>query len=179
MGIQGESVPRWYIVHTYSGYENKVASNLEKIIENRGLENVIFAVKIPTETVVEVSSKDGTTKEIERKLFPCYVFVKMLMNDETWHIVRNTTGVTGFVGPGSSPVPLSEEELEKFSIEIKEIELKYEVGDSVQICDGQLKGFVGVVNEISRDKTMVKVTAILFGREQIVDLPSDKVIPQE
>lgn len=108
MSLQNETTPLWYVIHTYSGYENKVATNIEKIVENRGLQNMIFDVRIPTETVVEKTEKEE--KEIERKLFPSYVLVKMVMNDESWHIIRNTTGVTGFVGPGSRPVPLTEEE---------------------------------------------------------------------
>ena len=142
MSLQNETTPLWYVIHTYSGYENKVATNIEKIVENRGLQNMIFDVRIPTETVVEKTEKEE--KEIERKLFPSYVLVKMVMNDESWHIIRNTTGVTGFVGPGSRPVPLTEEEVEALGVEVRVIEIHFSVGDSVRICDGPLSGFIGM-----------------------------------
>ena len=175
MSLPQESTPLWYVVHTYTGYENKVLQSLEKIIENRGISDLIQAVRIPTETVVELT--DSGEKEIERKLFPSYVFVKMIMNDEMWHIVRNTTGVTGFVGPGSRPVPLSEEEVEKLGVDPRVIEVRFAVGDSVRICAGPLSGFIGVVDEISADKKTVKVTASMFGRETKVELGSMEVSP--
>ena len=173
MSLPQESTPLWYVVHTYSGYENKVATNIEKIVENRGLENLILAVNVPIETVVEPGEKGD--KEIERKLFPSYVFVKMVMNDETWHIIRNTTGVTGFVGPGSRPVPLTEEEVLNLGVEVRTIEIKFGVGDSVRIIDGPLSGFIGLVEEISEDLKTVKVSASLFGRETKVELSSNQV----
>ena len=175
MSLPQESTPLWYVVHTYTGYENKVLQSLEKIIENRGISDLIQAVKIPTETVTELT--ESGEKEIERKLFPSYVFVKMIMNDEMWHIVRNTTGVTGFVGPGSRPVPLSEEEVEKLGVDPRVIEVRFAVGDSVRICAGPLSGFIGVVDEISADKKTVKVTASMFGRETKVELGSMEVSP--
>ncbi len=175
MSLPQESTPLWYVVHTYTGYENKVLSNLEKIIENRGISDLIQAVRIPTETVTELT--ENGEKEIERKLFPSYVFIKMIMNDEMWHIVRNTTGVTGFVGPGSRPVPLSEEEVEKLGVDPKVIEVRFAVGDNVRICAGPLSGFIGVVDEISADKKSVKVTASMFGRETKVELGSMEVSP--
>lgn len=175
MSLPQESTPLWYVVHTYTGYENKVLQSLEKIIENRGISELIQAVKIPTETVTELT--ENGEKEIERKLFPSYVFVKMIMNDEMWHIVRNTTGVTGFVGPGSRPVPLSEEEVEKLGVDPRVIEVRFAVGDSVRICAGPLSGFIGVVDEISADKKTVKVTASMFGRETKVELGSMEVSP--
>lgn len=175
MSLPQESTPLWYVVHTYTGYENKVLQSLEKIIENRGISDLIQAVKIPTETVTELT--ENGEKEIERKLFPSYVFVKMIMNDEMWHIVRNTTGVTGFVGPGSRPVPLSEEEVEKLGVDPRVIEVHFAVGDSVRICAGPLSGFIGVVDEISADKKTVKVTASMFGRETKVELGSMEVSP--
>lgn len=175
MSLPQESTPLWYVVHTYTGYENKVLQSLEKIIENRGIGELIQAVKIPTETVTEMT--ENGEKEIERKLFPSYVFVKMIMNDEMWHIVRNTTGVTGFVGPGSRPVPLSEEEVEKLGVDPRVIEVRFAVGDSVRICAGPLSGFIGVVDEISADKKTVKVTASMFGRETKVELGSMEVLP--
>lgn len=201
---------RWYIAHTYSGYENKVKANLEKIIENRGLQNVIVDVKIPVriisedpedvsavsediefegyETSEENAEADNTEKAVppakkitEEKIFPCYVFVKMIMNDETWHIVRNIRGVTGFVGPGQSRVPLSEEEVLAIG-ELEEktvINLNYKVGDSVKIVSGFLKDFVGVVEDISEDKKKIKVLASMFGRDTPVELDSKEVAPLE
>ena len=173
MGLPQESTPLWYVVHTYSGYENKVATNIEKIVENRGLHDLILAVNVPVEKVIETTEKGE--KEIERKLFPSYVLVKMVMNDETWHIIRNTTGVTGFVGPGSRPVPLTDEEVERMGVEVRTIEIKFAVGDSVRITDGPLSGFIGVVEEISADLKTVKVSASLFGRETKVELNSNQV----
>ncbi len=173
MGLPQESTPLWYVVHTYSGYENKVATNIEKIVENRGLEDLILAVNVPVETVVETTEKGE--KEIERKLFPSYVMVKMVMNDETWHIIRNTTGVTGFVGPGSRPVPLTDEEVIRMGVEVRTIEIKFSVGDNVRIMDGPLSGFIGLVEEISPDMKKVKVSASLFGRETKVELDSNQV----
>lgn len=173
MGLPQESTPLWYVVHTYSGYENKVATNIEKIVENRGLQDLILAVNVPVEKVIETTDKGE--KEIERKLFPSYVLVKMVMNDETWHIIRNTTGVTGFVGPGSRPVPLTDEEVERMGVEVRTIEIKFAVGDSVRIIDGPLSGFIGVVEEISADLKTVKVSASLFGRETKVELNSNQV----
>ena len=173
MSLPQESKPLWYVVHTYTGYENKVLQSLEKIIENRGIGDLIQAVKIPTEIVVEMTDKGE--KEIERKLFPSYVFVKMVMNDEMWHIIRNTTGVTGFVGPGSRPVPLTDEEVERMGVEVRTIEIKFGVGDSVRITDGPLSGFIGLVEEISADLKTVKVSASLFGRETKVELDTNQV----
>ena len=177
MGLPQESTPLWYVVHTYSGYENKVATNIEKIVENRGLQDLILAVNVPVEKVIETTDKGE--KEIERKLFPSYVLVKMVMNDETWHIIRNTTGVTGFVGPGSRPVPLTDEEVERMGVEVRTIEIKFAVGDSVKIIDGPLAGFIGLVDEISDDLKTVKVTASLFGRETKVELNSNQVAALE
>jgi transcriptional antiterminator NusG len=176
MGMPVDSVPRWYVIHTYSGYENKVANNINKIVENRGLSDMIFDVKVPTEKVVEISGSDE--KEIERKKFPSYVLVKMIMNDESWHIIRNTTGVTGFVGPGSRPVPLTDKEVEKLGVEVKVVKIEFETGDSVRIIDGPLSGFVGIVEEISPDKMKVTVSASLFGRETRVELDVSQVKPQ-
>lgn len=167
----------WYVVHTYSGYENKVATSIEKMVENRGLSHLIQDVKIPVEIVTETTDKES--KETERKLFPSYVMVKMIMNDDSWHAIRNTRGVTGFVGPGSKPVPLSDSEVEALGVEVHVIEILYAVGDNVRICDGPLNGFIGVVDEISPDKKKVKVTASLFGRDTTVELESTKVSPVE
>lgn len=134
---------KWYVVHTYSGYENKVATNLEKIVENRNLQDLIQQVYVPTETVTEI--KDNKKKEVERKIFPGYVLVKMVMTDDSWYAVRNIRGCTGFVGPSSKPIPLSDEEVAALGVEKKSVEVQYNVGDSVRIVDGALEGFVGTV----------------------------------
>lgn len=159
---------KWYVVHTYSGYENKVASNLATTVENRRLQDWIKDISVPTETVVEI--KDNKKKEVERKLFPGYVLVKMVMTDESWFVVRNIRGCTGFVGPNGKPVPLTEEEIASLGVEKKEIEISYAVGDTVRIIDGPLEGFSGVVNEIDREKNKTRVTISMFGRETPVEL---------
>ncbi len=163
------SEARWYVVHTYSGYENKVASTLMTTVENRGLSDMIQDVKIPTEIVTEVKD-DGSTKEVERKLFPGYVFVKMVYTDETWYVVRNIRGCTGFVGPSSKPVPLSEAEVYRMGVETRVVEVSYKVGDQVRIIDGPLEDFVGIVDELDTDKNYVRVTISMFGRETPVEL---------
>ena len=167
----------WYVVHTYSGYENKVASSIEKMVENRGLENFIFDVRIPVELVSDSSDKEA--KEVERKLFPSYVLIKMIMNDESWHAVRNTRGVTGFVGPGSKPVPLSDTEVEALGVEVHVIEVSFNVGDNVKINDGPMVGFTGIVDEISPDKKKVKATVSFMGRDTVVELDTTQVSPIE
>ena len=159
----------WYVVHTYTGYENKVKASLEKLVENRNLSDVIVDIQIPVEKKV-----DGD-KEIESKVFPSYVLVKMLMNDANWHVVRNITGVTGFVGPGSKPVPLTDEEVARIGVEVRVITLAYSVGDSIKIIAGPLTGFVGTVQAISDDKKKVTVLASMFGRETTVELNSDQI----
>ncbi len=159
---------RWYVVHTYSGYENKVATNLEKIRENRGMEDRILDIKIPTETVTEM--KDDQMREVERKLFPGYVLINMVMDDETWYVVRNTRGVTGFVGPGSKPVPLSDAEIAALGVAKKEISLNFKVGDSVTITDGPFDGFVGEVTDIDAENGLVTVNVSMFGRDTPVEL---------
>ncbi|MHC1696109.1 MAG: transcription termination/antitermination protein NusG [Eubacteriales bacterium] len=166
---------QWYVIHTYSGYENKVRANLEKIVENRGLSHLIEDIKIPVETVVEVN--DNKSKEVERKIFPSYVLVKMIMSDESWHVVRNVRGVTSFVGPGSKPIPLSDGEVEALGVETRVIDIRYSVGDSVQLINDPFKGFIGVVEEISPDKKKVRVIASMFGRETPIELDSDAVRP--
>ena len=162
------SEARWYVVHTYSGYENKVASNLATTVENRHLQDWIKDICIPTETVVEV--KDSQKKEVERKLMPGYVLVKMVMTDDSWFVVRNIRGCTGFVGPNGKPVPLTEEEIAALGVEKHEIEIRYAVGDTVSIVEGPLEGFSGVVDEIDREKNKVRVTISMFGRETPVEL---------
>ncbi len=150
--------PRWYVAHTFSGYENKVKASIEKIVENRGLGHLIYDVKIPVEISVTTNEK-GEQKEVESKVFPCYVLVKMTMTDESWHVVRNITGVTGFVGPGSRPVPLTDEEVEAFNIELRTDEFNFNVGDRVSIVSGMFEGYSGSLQEISEDKKQVTVLA--------------------
>ena len=164
---------RWYVVHTYSGYENKVATSIENAVENRKLHDLICEVKVPTETVTEI--KDNKKREVERKIFPGYVLVNMIMTDDSWYVVRNIRGVTGFVGPGSKPVPLSDEEVAALGVEKKQVEVNFEVGDSVKIIDGYLDGFIGVVEELDTDRNMVKVVVSMFGRETPVELELDQV----
>lgn len=199
----------WYVIHTYSGYENKVAANIQRMIETRGLQNLIFETRIPTELVVnsgeeaddydeapdavvydydDNDDEEGTPKKKktpvkrergpeERKLFPSYVLVKMIMNDETWHIVRNIRGCTGFVGPGSRPVPLSDAEVEALGVEIRVRKPAYEVGDSVIVVSGILAGSVATVTEINLDTGRIKVNADIGGRESAVELNATDVEP--
>lgn len=169
---------KWYVVHTYSGYENKVASNLEKTVENHSLQNLIFEIRVPTEKVTEVAA-NGKTKEVERKIFPGYVIVKMILTDESWYAVRNIRGCTGFVGPSSKPIPLTDEEVERLGVETRNVEVSYNVGDSVQITDGPLEGFIGTVEKIDVDKNHIRVMVSMFGRETPVDLELDQAEPVE
>lgn len=163
---------KWYVVHTFSGYENKVATNLETIVENRKLQDWIHEIRVPTEMVSE--TKDGKTREVERKIFPGYVLVKMVMTDDSWYVVRNTRGCTGFVGPNGKPVPLTEEEVAALGVERHEMEIDYQVGDTVRITDGPLENFSGVVDEIDLEKGKVRVTVSMFGRETPVELVPDQ-----
>jgi transcriptional antiterminator NusG len=165
---------KWYVIHTYSGYENKVAATIEKTVANLALSDLIQGVMIPIEKVTEIN-KDGEQREVERKVFPGYVLVKMVMNDETWHIIRNVRGVTSFVGPGSKPVPLTEREVEQWGAEKREIKVDYKVGDTVRVSDGPLEGFIGIVEEISLEKDRVRVTVSMFGRETSVELELSQV----
>lgn len=164
---------KWYIVHTYSGYENKVASNLEKTVENRGLSDLIQQVYVPTETVTEV--KDNKRKDVERKIFPGYVIVKMILTDETWYVVRNIRGCTGFVGPSSKPIPLTKEEVARLGMDKKSVEVSYNVGDSVVIIDGPLADSIGTVEELDLNNNCVRVTVSMFGRSTPVELELDQV----
>jgi len=166
---------KWYVVHTYSGYENKVAATIEKTVETRKLRELIHMVSVPMHEVTEVT--DSKRKTVERKVFPGYVLVKMIMTDESWHAVRNTRGVTGFVGPGSKPVPLTEQEVSALGVEKHEVLLSYDVGDSVKIIDGPLENFIGLVEEIAVDKNRVRVMVSMFGRETPVELELDQVEP--
>ena len=164
---------RWYVVHTYSGYENKVATNLEKIVENRKLHDWIHEIRVPTETVVEI--KDNKKREVERKIFPGYVLVKMVMTDETWHLVRNVRGATGFVGSGNKAIPLTDDEIAALGVEKREVVVSYQVGDTVKITDGALESFLGTVEEIDLDRSKVRVVVSMFGRETPVELELDQV----
>lgn len=168
--------PRWYVAHTYSGYENKVKTSLEKVVENRGLGDLIFDTKIPVEIVIE--KKGDVEKEVEHKIFPSYVYIKMVMNDETWHAVRNIQGVTGFVGPGSRPTPLSEAEVRALNLEGTEaaeaseqkISLDFAAGDSVRVISGLFEGYNGTVLSISDDRTQVTVLVKKGRRDMPVEL---------
>lgn len=164
-----ETKALWYVVHTYSGYENKVKANLEKIVENRGLQDQIHEVSVPVQDVME--EKNGQKKMVQRKVFPGYVLVKMVMNDETWYVVRNTRGVTSFVGPGSKPVPLTEQEAYNMGIErpLHEFE-PYEVGEAIKVIAGPFTGSVGQVKETNISKKTVVVKLSIFGRETPVEL---------
>lgn len=164
---------RWYVVHTYSGYENKVKMNLEKTIENRGLHDLINDIQVPMEEVVEV--KDGKKKITQKKVFPGYVLVQMIMTDESWYIVRNTRGVTGFVGPGSKPVPLTEDEVLAMGITEKVIDVDILVGESVKITSGPLENFVALIQEINVEKHKIKGLVDMFGRETPVELNFNQI----
>lgn len=165
---------KWYVIHTYSGYENAVKSSIEKLVIGRGMEDRILRMEIPMETVTEVTDS-GTVKDVERKVFPGYVLVKMVMTDETWHLVRNVRGVTGFVGSANKAIPLSEEEVLSMGMEKHEIVVKYKVGDHVKIMDGPLATFTGIVEEIEPEKNRISVMVSMFGRETPVELELDQV----
>ena len=166
---------RWYVVHTYSGYENKVASNLEKTVENRNMQDLITDILVPTEKVTEI--KDNKTREVERKIYPSYVFVKMVLNNDSWYVVRNIRGCTGFVGPESKPIPLSDEEVAALGVEKKNVEVSYTVGDTVRIVEGWLVGFIGTMQELDTERNRVSVTVNMFGRETRADLELSQVVP--
>ena len=169
---------KWYVIHTYSGYENKVAQNIEKVVENRKLHDLIQEVRGPTERVEEIT--DGKSKEIERKTFPGYVLVKMVVTEDTWYVVRNTRGCTGFVGPGSEPTPLSEEEVKKtFGIDVSSVEVNFKEGDRVQISGTAMDGFIGIVQSINLEDRTVDLLVSMFGRETPTTLPISQVITVE
>ena len=165
--------PRWYVVHTYSGYENKVKTDLEKTVKNRELEDFFFDIVVPMEEQIEI--KNGKTKTNIKKVFPGYVLVKMIVTEESWYIVRNTRGVTGFVGSGTDPIPLTDEEIRSMGFEDVPVTVDYEVGESVKVLAGPLEGFVGVVQEINTEKGKVKVSVSMFGRETPVELEFSQV----
>lgn len=160
--------PRWYVVHTYSGYENKVKTDLEKTVKNRELEDYIFDIVVPLEEQIEI--KDGKRKTNLKKVFPGYVLVKMIVTEESWYIVRNTRGVTGFVGSGTDPIPLTTEEIRNMGFEVAVVNIDYDINDSVKVVSGPLAGFIGSVQEINKDKSKVKVLVSMFGRETPVEL---------
>lgn len=167
--------PRWYVAHTYSGYENKVKVNLEKIIENRGLEHLIYDIRIPVETTVEPGGEGEEDKVNETKIFPGYVLIKMTMTDESWHAVRNIRGVTGFVGPGSRPTPLTEKEVEELNIEERKVKTAFEVGDSVVINDDMFAGYTGTIQSISDDMKTATVLVKRGRRDMPVELDISKL----
>ena len=162
--------PRWYVVHTYSGYENKVKEDLEKTIENRGLQELILEVKYPTETVTDPNDGNKKPKTYQRKVYPGYVMVKMIMTDRTWYIVRNTRGVTGFVGPGSKPIPLTDEEVTAMGVERMHLKLDIEVGESVRVVSDPFANFIGVVTAVNPDTQRIKLLISLFGKETPLEL---------
>lgn len=164
---------RWYVLHTYSGYENTVADTIQRAAENRKMQDLILDISIPMETVTEVT--ETQTKTVERKVFPGYVLVKMILTDESWHLVRNVRGVTGFVGSGNKAIPLTEEEIAQLGVEKQNIEVKFGVGSNVKVVDGPLEGFMGVVDEIEVDKRRVRVIVSMFGRETPVDLDFEQI----
>ena len=173
MSQEKDMQPKWYVVHTYSGYENKVKTDLEKTVKNRELEDYIFDIVVPMEEQIEI--KDGKRTTNLKKVFPGYVLVKMIVTEESWYIVRNTRGVTGFVGSGTDPIPLTEEEIRKMGFELTEVNVDYDINDSVKILNGPLENFVGVVQEINKEKHKVKVLVSMFGRETPVELEFSQV----
>ena len=164
---------KWYVVHTYSGYENTVSASIDKAVENRGLRDLITDVNIPMETVTEIT--ENGPKTVERKVFPGYVLVKMVMTDETWHLVRNVRGVTGFVGSANKAIPLTDEEIAALGVEKREVVVGYQAGDNVKIIDGALESFIGTVEEVDVERNKVRVVVSMFGRETPVELELDQV----
>ena len=165
--------PRWYVVHTYSGYENKVKTDLEKTVKNRELEDYFFEIVVPMEEQIEI--KNGKKKTNLKKVFPGYVLVKMIVTEATWYIVRNTRGVTGFVGSGTDPIPLTEQEIRQMGFELQSVNVDFSQGDSVSIRGGSFDGFVGTVQEINKDKHKVKVLVSMFGRETPIEVDFSQV----
>lgn len=164
---------QWYVLHTYSGYENTVSASIIKARENRHMEDLILEINIPMETVTEIEDGKSVTKE--KKVFPGYVLVKMILTDESWHLVRNVRGVTGFVGSEGKAIPLTEDEILSLGVEKREISIGFAVGDSVKVLDGPLEGFIGTVDDLEPERNRVRVTLSMFGRETPVDLELDQV----
>ena len=165
--------PKWYVIHTYSGYENKVKADLEQKVKNQEMEEYFFDIVVPMEEQIEI--KDGKRKTNLKKVFPGYVLVKMIVTEETWYIVRNTRGVTGFVGSGTDPIPLTEEEIRNMGFDLSEINVDYELNEQVEVMNGPFEGFVGTVQEINKEKHKVKVLVSMFGRETPVVLEFSQV----
>ena len=172
-GLRGDGTAKWYVIHTYSGYENKVKTSIERMVEYRGMQDLILEVVIPTEERIEI--KDGVKKVKTRKLYPGYVVIKMIVNNETWYLVRNTEGVTGFVGHGSDPIPLTKEEIVRMGIEKLKIDLDIEVGDTVRIIGGVFEGQLGIVEAINPEKQIVKTRISMFGRETPAEIEFSQV----
>ena len=166
--VEKNGEARWYVAHTYSGYENKVKADIEKTIENRKLQDQIFEVSVPVQDVMEL--KNGSKKSVSKKMFPGYVLINMIMNDVTWYIVRSTRGVTGFVGPGSKPVPLTELEMKNLGIRVPEMEIDVELGDTVKVVSGAWEGTVGVITDINEGKQAVTIEVDIFGRATSVEI---------
>jgi transcription termination/antitermination factor NusG len=164
---------KWYVVHTYSGYENKVKANLEKTVENRNLQNLIMDVQVPVEESVEI--KNGKKKLVQRKTYPGYVLVKMIMDDDSWYVVRNTRGVTGFVGPGSKPIPLTESEIRSMGITQPIPTLDVSIGENVRVASGPFENFVALVDEINNEKKKVKAFVNMFGRDTLVEFDFEQI----
>lgn len=173
MSQETDLEPKWYVIHTYSGYENKVKADLEKKVKNQEMDEYFFDIVVPMEEQIEI--KDGKRKTNLKKVFPGYVLIKMIVTEESWYIVRNTRGVTGFVGSGTDPIPLTDEEIRNMGFEVAEVNVDYDVNDSVRIMNGPLENFVGVVQEINKEKHKVKVLVSMFGRETPVDLEFSQV----
>lgn len=167
-GLRGDGQARWYVVHTYSGHENKVKVNIEKMVENRGMQNLVQEVVVPTEDIVEI--KDSQRKIKTKKMFPSYVIIKMVVTNESWYLVRNTQGVTGFVGHGSEPIPLTDEEVARMGIEKVHIELDVKVGETVRVVNGPFESFMGTIEEIDKEKQVLVVRISMFGRDTPVEL---------
>lgn len=166
--VESINEARWYVAHTYSGYENKVKVDIEQTIENRKLQDQIFEVLVPVQEVVEL--KDGRKRSVSKKIFPGYVLINMIMNDATWYVVRNTRGVTGFVGPGSKPVPLTEQEMKNLGIRVPEMEIDVELGDTVKVVAGAWEGTVGTITDINTAKQSVTIEVDIFGRATSVEI---------
>ena len=171
--MSGNNEAKWYVAHTYSGYENKVASDLATMVESRGMQDLIQDIRIPTETVTEI--KEDKKREVERKIFPGYVLIKMIVTDDSWYVVRNIRGCTGFVGPASKPVPLTDEEVAALGVEKHSVEVGYREGDNVKIISGPLEGYSGVVNTVDIANNNVCVVLSMFGRETPVELELDQI----
>jgi len=173
-GIRGDGQAKWYVVHTYSGHENKVKVNIEKMVENRGMQDLILEIAVPTEDVLEV--RDGVKHIKTKKIFPGYVIIKMIVTNESWYLVRNTQGVTGFVGHGSEPIPLSDQEVARMGIEKVHIDINVEAGETVRVISGPLEGFTALIEEVNPEKQVVKVKVSMFGRETPAELEFSQIV---